>query len=242
MRYLIKTKYDGSKFHGFQRLNEEPSVQKLLEEALLKINKKEVLVKGAGRTDRGVHALGQGVSFDLDIDISEEGLRKAINSLVAPYVYVWECKEMNDDFHARFDTYKKIYRYKINLGEYDPLLYDYVFQPNYKLDIDKMKEVAELFVGVHDFRNFVSGERDNYDCIIYKIDFEKKDNILNIIFEGKSFYRYMVRNLVGAMLEVGRGKESVDTVKSLLNLSNNNPLFTAPSCGLYLESVIYDEK
>ena len=242
MKYLIKIKYDGSKFYGFQRLNEESSVQKLLEEALLKINKKEVLVKGAGRTDRGVHALGQGVSFDLDIDITEEGLRKAINSLVEPYVYVTECMVMDDDFHARFDTDKKIYRYKINLGEYDPLLYDYTFEPNYKLDIDKMKEVAELFKGVHDFRNFVSGERDNYDCIIYNIDFVQEEDILNIIFEGKSFYRYMVRNLVGAMIEVGRGKEPLERVKKMLDLEENGTLFTAPSNGLYLENVIYDEK
>ena len=241
MKYLIKVKYDGSKFYGFQRLNEEPSVQKALEDALLVINKMEVLVKGAGRTDRGVHALGQGVSFDLDIDITEDGLKKAINSLVEPYIYVTECKQVKDDFHARFDTCKKIYRYKINLGEYDPLLYDYTYEPNFKLDIDKMKQVAGLFKGVHDFRNFVAGERDNYDCIIYNIDFEIEDNILNIIFEGKSFYRYMVRNLVGAMIEVGRGKEDISKVEKMLNLEENTFLFTAPSNGLYLESVIYDE-
>jgi tRNA pseudouridine38-40 synthase len=104
-----------------------------------------------------------------------------------------------------------------------------------------MKQVAGLFKGVHDFRNFVAGERDNYDCIIYNIDFEIEDNILNIIFEGKSFYRYMVRNLVGAMIEVGRGKEDISKVEKMLNLEENTSLFTAPSNGLYLESVIYDE-
>ena len=82
MNYFIKISYDGSKFYGFQRLNNELSVQKQLEDALTKINKNKVVVKGAGRTDRGVHALGQGVSFKLDINISEEGLKMALNSLL----------------------------------------------------------------------------------------------------------------------------------------------------------------
>lgn len=239
MRYLMKISYDGSKFYGFQRLNDLRTVQKELEQALTMINKKDVFIKGAGRTDRGVHALGQGVSFDLDIKISADGLKKAVNALVKPDIYCRECMIVDDDFHARFSVKKKRYRYKINLGEFNPLKDDYFYQPIFALDIEKMQEVAKLFLGIHDFKNFVSGERKNTQCIIYSIDFEKHNDDLEIIFEGKSFYRYMVRNLVGAMIEVGRGKVKIDVVKDILDLKQDKTLFTAPACGLYLEKVIY---
>lgn len=239
MYYLIRIAYDGSKFYGFQRLNNKKSVQKVIEDALTTINKKEVVVKGAGRTDRGVHALDQCVSFRLDVSLSNEGLRKALNSLVEPYIYVKEVIEVDKDFHARFNVNKKQYLYKINLGEFNPLFSDYVYQSKYKLDIEKMKEVSKLYIGVHDFTNFVSGERDNSECIIYNISFDIKDKILEIRFEGKSFYRYMVRNLVGMMIEVGRGKNDITKVKEMLD--NNTTIFgfTAPACGLYLEKIEY---
>ena len=128
MNYMIVISYDGSKFFGFQRLNEEISVQKVLEDALTKINKQSVEVKGAGRTDRGVHACGQCVSFTLNINISEDGLNKALNSLVGPYIYVRKVKKVDDNFHARFSVLKKKYIYKINLGEYNPILADYIYQ------------------------------------------------------------------------------------------------------------------
>ena len=239
MNYVIKVAYDGSKFYGFQRLNEETSVQKVLEEALSKINKKEVLIKGAGRTDRGVHAHGQCVSFKLDINIDTYGLKEALNSLVKPYIYVSDVKEVDDNFHARFNVLKKEYVYKINFGEYDPCKNDYYYQPEYKLDIDKMKEVAKLFIGVHDFHNFVSGERDNTECVVYDINFDMKDNIMNIIFSGKSFYRYMVRNMVGAMIDVARGNKSIEYVKNALESKEEISIYTAPASGLYLESVEY---
>lgn len=238
MYYLVKIAYDGSKFYGFQRLNKEISVQKVLEDALSTINKSDVKVKGAGRTDRGVHALAQGVSFKLDVNISCDGLKKALNSLVKPYIYVREVKEVSENFHARFSVKRKTYFYKINLGEFNPLLSDYVYQCEYKLDIGKMKEVASKYLGVHDFHNFVSGERENSECIIYNIDFVKEDNFLKIYFEGKSFYRYMVRNLVGLMIEVGRGKEDISMVDRMLS-DEDISSFTAPACGLYLDNIEY---
>ncbi len=239
MNYLITIAYDGSKFFGFQRLNEEKSVQKVLEDALSKINKQSVVVKGAGRTDRGVHANGQRVSFKLDIDISEEGLKRALNSLVKPDIYVKEVKQVSDDVHARFSVKRKKYIYKINLGEFSPIINDYVYQSEYKLDVEKMKEVANLYLGIHDFHNFVAGEREDYTAIVYEIEFVMDGDILNIIFEGKSFYRYMVRNLVGMMIEVGRGKDSTSKVKEMLDSKDEIMGYTAPACGLYLENIEY---
>lgn len=239
MNYVIEIAYDGSKFYGFQRLNEEMSVQKALEEALTVINKQSVEVKGAGRTDRGVHANGQCVSFKLDVNIDVTGLKRALNSLLKPYIYVKEVKEVDEDFHARFSVIKKKYIYKINLGEFNPQIEDYVYQSEFKLDVDKMIDVSKLYLGVHDFHNFVSGEREDSTCIIYDIKFKRDKDILNIEFEGKSFYRYMVRNLVGMMIEVGRGKEDISKVKDMIETKENMPGYTAPACGLYLEKIEY---
>lgn len=239
MNYLMIISYDGSKFWGFQRLNEENSVQKCLENALSKINKKEVVVKGAGRTDRGVHANGQCVSFKLDIKIENDGLKKALNSILKPYIYVKEIEVVDDNFHARFNVLRKKYIYKINLGEYNPLLSDYVYQTEYKLDIKKMREVADLYLGVHNFHNFVSGERIDSTAIIYDIEFIREGDILNISFIGKSFYRYMVRNLVGMMIEVGRGKEEIVKVVEMLDSTDEINGYTAPACGLYLDKIEY---
>ncbi len=239
MHYLVTLAYDGSKFFGFQRLNEKLSVQKVLEDALTKINKKDVLVKGAGRTDRGVHANGQRISFKLDISISEDGLKEALNSLVKPYIYIKKVQVVKDDFHARFNVKKKTYLYKINLGEYNPLYTDYIYQPEYKLNIDKMKEVAKFYLGIHDFHNFVSGSREDAKAIIYSIDFNMDNDILIITFQGKSFYRYMVRNLVGMMIEVARGKVDIKKVEEMLVSDKVISGYTAPACGLYLDEIEY---
>ena len=239
MNYMMEISYDGSKYYGFQRLNENSSVQKVLEDALTKINKKKVEVKGAGRTDRGVHANGQCVTFKLDVDISEYGLKSAVNSIVKPYIYVKKVLMVGEDFHARFSVKKKRYIYKINMGEYNAIMADYVYNPEYPLDIDKMIEVSKLFLGVHDFHNFVSGVRKDSTCIIYSIDFKREKDVLNIIFEGKSFYRYMVRNLVGAMIDVGRGKDDISLVKKRLESKEKINGYTAPACGLYLDKIEY---
>ena len=239
MYYLVRIAYDGSKFYGFQRLNKHLSVQKVLEDALTKINKKEVVVKGAGRTDRGVHALDQGVSFKLDIKIDKDGLKEALNSLIGPYIYVNEVIEVDENFHARFSTVSKKYVYKINLGNYNVYNVDYIYQCPYKLNIDLIKQVGDLYLGIHDFRNFVSGTRDNYEAIIYDINYKIDNDILEITFHGKSFYRYMVRNLVGMMIEVGRGKDKVEKVKRMLDTDKDLTGYTAPACGLYLYKIEY---
>lgn len=242
MKYLISIEYDGSKFYGFQRLNEKPTIQKSIEEALSIINKSPVEIKGAGRTDRGVHAKNQKASFDLSISIDEEHLKMALNSLIKPYIYVTDVKIVDSDFHARFNVVKKEYIYKINIGEYDPLKVDYELQINRELNIEKMISVANIFLGIHEFNNFVAGDRDNYECIIYNIEFELKEKVLEIKFIGKSFYRYMVRNLVGAMLDVEKGKNTLEDIKYALDNPNIDKRFsTALPNGLYLNNIEYEE-
>ena len=237
MKYLISICYDGSKFYGFQRLKNQDTVQKKIEDALSIIAKEKIEIKGAGRTDRGVHALDQKAIFSLNINIDEQHLKIALNSLIAPYIYITNVKE---NFHPRFQVKKKEYIYKINIGKYNPLIYDYTYQPNYQLNIEKMKECAELFIGIHNFKNFTSGERKNYECIIYSIEFKKEDDILEIKFIGKSFYRYMIRNLVGAMLDVSNNKVSLMEIKEALETPEIKKQFkTAIPNGLYLNKIEY---
>ena len=242
MKYLISMAYDGSKFYGFQRLKNKDTIQKKLEEALSIIAKKDIKIKGAGRTDKGVHAYDAKATFDLDINIKEYNLKRALNSLIAPYIYIKDIKIVNNNFHPRFNCVKKEYIYKINIGEYNPLYTDYYYQPNYKLDINKMEECAKIFIGVHNFKNFTSGVRPNYECIIYDIDFHINESILEIKFTGKSFYRYMVRNLVGAMLDVANNKASLDEIKKSLATPEIKKQFkTAIPNGLYLNKIEYEE-
>lgn len=241
MKYLISIAYDGSKFYGFQRLNSHDTVQKKIEDALSLIAKEQIEIKGAGRTDRGVHANDQKATFELNINIDEEHLKLALNSLVAPYIYITDVREVNDNFHPRFHVLKKEYIYKINLGIYNPLLYDYMYEPNYKLNIDQMEECSKIFIGIHNFKNFTSGERKNYECVIYDIEFKESNNILEIKFTGKSFYRYMVRNLIGAMLDVSNNKVTLENIKEALEHPEIKKQFkTAIPNGLYLNKIEYE--
>lgn len=240
MRYFIRFSYDGSKFYGFQRLHQFPSVQGVIEDSLTKIVGHVVCIKGAGRTDRGVHAKGQCAHFDLEKSIPSEGLLKILNKMVGPYIHILECKLVNDEFHARFSVIKKQYRYRIYFGEYNPCLVDYAYICPYSLDIALMKDVSKNFIGIHNFQNFVSGERDNYQAIIYDIRFEQTNDFLDIIFVGKSFYRYMVRNLVGVLIDIGRKKRNLEDLKKALEIFPYDKRFsTVCSSGLYLEKILY---
>lgn len=240
MRYKAKISYDGNMYYGFQRLNEMPTIQKELEKAVSIINKKDTVVKGASRTDKGVHAYGQVVHFDLDYEVPVDRLKTAVNAILPRDIRVREIEIVNVDFHARRSAVGKKYVYKLNLGEYDVFLDRYYLQYPYKLDIKKMEECSKVFIGVHNFKNFTAGERDNYEAIVKEINFIRNGNFLEIEFVGKSFYRYMVRNMVGAMIDVARGKHSIKEVEELLNNWNKRgQMQTASPNGLYLVAVYY---
>lgn len=240
MRYKAKVNYDGNSYYGFQRLNELPTIQKELEKAVSIINKKDTVVKGASRTDKGVHAYGQVVHFDLDYNVPYDRLIGAINAILPRDIRVMEIENASNDFHARRSAVGKKYVYKINLGNYDVFLDRYYLQYPYKLDIKKMEECSKIFLGIHNFKNFTAGERDNYEAIVKEINFIKNGDILEIEFVGKSFYRYMVRNMVGAMIDVAGGKHSIKEVEELLkNWNKKGQMQTASPNGLYLDCVYY---
>ena len=240
MRYLACIRYDGSKYYGFQKLKQEKTVQGELEKALTKINKSEVLVKGAGRTDRKVHAYKQMVHFDLDISITPESLAKAINSTVDKGIYVNYCALKPNNFHSRFEVKKKIYEYKINVGTYDPIIDGYCYNYNHNLNINKMKKASKYLLGYHSFEAYVCGKRDHYDTAIFSIKIKKYKDILTITFTGQNFYQYMVRNLVGALIMVGEEKIKPIALKEMLEKRSNIYNYSnAPAQGLYLKDIKY---
>ena len=239
MRYLANISYDGSKFLGFQRLSNGKGVQNEIERVLSILAKRKIFVQGAGRTDAGVHATCQCISFDMDDFIDLNQLKYAMNHLLSPYVFVQSLNVVKSDFHARHSAKEKTYLYKIYLGGKNPFWNDYSYICYQKLDLSKMKKCAKLFLGKHDFRNFVSGQRDDFCSEIYSVKVTKENDFIYVTITGKAFYRYMVRSLVGAMVSVGCGKNSLEDVKNSLDLKSSKRFLVLPSNGLYLVDIKY---
>ena len=242
MRYLITFSYDGSKYFGYQKQKGVNSVQEDLEKVLSLINNKPVSVCASGRTDAGVHANGQCAHFDIDINITPDKLKNALNGLLNGNIYVKSVVEVPDTFHARFDVKQKEYIYKINTGEYSPIYKDYIYQYCKPLDVDSMKTAIKLFEGEHNFKSFTKAnvETNNFARIIYSTAVTKDNDIITIKFVGNGFMRYMVRNMVGFLIEIGEGKRNISDVNSvLLEEDRTKAGKTAPPEGLYLNKVTY---
>ncbi|MDD4584821.1 MAG: tRNA pseudouridine(38-40) synthase TruA [Bacilli bacterium] len=243
-RIKCVVKYDGTNFSGFQIQNNMRTIQSELEKALSIINKKDISIVGSGRTDAKVHSRGQVIHFDTDIKMSVVQWKKAINSLLPSDVYISEVEQVDNDFHARFSAIQKEYRYLISTGEYDPLQNNYVYQLCRFLNIDKMQEAAKLFLGNHDFRNFCANDEEETESFvrnIKSINIVAKDKLLNISVIGDGFLRYMVRNIVGAIIEIGLERAANDAITSRLDKEERDIIpFRAPAHGLYLEEVTYE--
>ena len=242
MRYLITFSYDGSKYFGYQKQKGVNSVQEDLEKVLSLINNKPVSVCASGRTDAGVHANGQCAHFDIDISITPDKLKNALNGLLNGNIYVKSVVEVPDTFHARFDVKQKEYIYKVNTGEYSPIYKDYIYQYCKPLDVDSMKTALKSFEGEHNFKSFTKAnvETNNFARTIYSTAVTKDNDIITIKFVGNGFMRYMVRNMVGFLIEIGEGKRNISDVNSvLLEEDRTKAGKTAPPEGLYLNKVTY---
>ena len=243
MKYLIKFSYDGTAYCGYQKQKQKPSIEEELEKALQKINNNSpTKVCATGRTDKGVHAYCQYAHTELNVDITEKKLKRAMNSNLPPDIHVIETKIVDDNFHARYDVLEKTYEYLINTGEYNPLERNYVFQYNYQLNIDKMQEAIKYFLGTHDFRAFVTDNKEKENCIrtITKAEIETNNEKIKITFTGNGFLRYQVRNMVGILIKVGEEKISPEIVEKIIESKDRTKAGkTAPPEGLYLVDVKY---
>lgn len=243
MRYLIRFSYDGTGFSGYQKQPGERTVEGMLENALYNINNHtETRIFSSGRTDRGVHALGQAAHFDIDVNITLYKLKCALNSLLPEDIHVLSTEIVDKNFHARYNAISKTYIYKINVGEYSPIDRNHVYQYCKDLNFDNMHLAINDFLGEHDFKPFVSEEaiKSSYVRTIYSVDMKKEGDIITISFTGNGFMKYQVRNMVGVLIKIGSGKLTTDSVKNILNgIMDKSKITTAKGFGLYLKEVVY---
>lgn len=246
MRYLITFSYDGSKFKGYQKQPRMKTVQGEIEKALKTINDDVAIdIHASGRTDALVHALNQKAHFDLEREITCEKLKNALNSLTNGYIYIKKVEEVNPDFHARFNVRGKEYIYQINMGEYNPIEKDYVYQYNKRLDLVEMERAMKYLEGTHDFKSFSKADEEKEDFTRTIVQTNLIRNIKNVnkftlSFLGTGFLRYQVRNMVGVLIEIGEGKRKSEDILEILEAKDRRKAgITAPPEGLYLNDVYY---
>ncbi|MDR3348377.1 MAG: tRNA pseudouridine(38-40) synthase TruA [Acidaminococcales bacterium] len=242
-RLKLTIAYDGTGYHGFQRQKNQPTVQAVLEESLALIFGQPVTFNAAGRTDAGVHALGQVVSCSTEGRIPTGNILPAARSVLPAQVAVIGAAEVGEGFHARRSAKGKRYIYKIaEKGIPDPFLANYAWLLGEKLDSEKMNRAAECLIGQHDFSSFRAAGANPASPLrtIYGAAWERREGLLVFAISGDGFLYRMVRNIVGALAEVGRGQKSVEEFAGALAARDRRQAGkTAPPQGLYLERVFY---
>ena len=246
MRYFMTISYDGTDFKGYQKQPKSRTIQGELEKVLKKINgDNDVSICASGRTDAGVHAMNQKAHFDLDQEIDCDKLLRSINSMLPDDIYVKDIKRVSDNFHARFDAIGKEYIYQINMGEYNPLERGYVYQHDGKLDVVEMQRAMKYLEGTHSFKAFTKAddEREDYVRTLSQTNIirDLKDvSKITLVFIGTGFMRYMVRNMVGTLIEIGEGKRRSEEIIDILKSEDRTRAGkTAEAKGLFLKNVFY---
>lgn len=241
--------YDGAEFSGWQVQPDACTVQGTLASAIGRITGEKVLPQGSGRTDAGVHALGQVVTFVTESSVPTANFVKALNDILPPSVRVLEVAEAAPEFHARHSARAKTYRYRIYRSAIcPPFLARYVWHYPYPLDEDAMKRAAGVVVGEKDFTSFAAvdperGRDGEAVCnvrTIFASSWERSGEELVYTVRGSGFLHHMVRNLVGTFILVGRGTLGIDDVTRIILAKNRSAAgATAPASGLYLVGVEY---
>ena len=243
MRCLINFSYDGTNFNGYQKQEGLRTIQEEIEKALTFINGgRETTITSSGRTDKGVHAINQTAHFDINVDITLYKLKRALNSNLPEDIHVNDVKNVSNDFHARYMVKEKEYQYFLNMGEYNPMERNYVYQYCKKLDVNKMNKALEYFIGTHDFTSFTPTEdkRINNVRTIIKAKIIEKDNKLIFVFKGNGFIKYQIRNMVGYLIRVGENKKKAEDIPKILEAKDRRyASITAHPEGLYLVNVKY---
>lgn len=245
-RIKITVGYDGTDFHGWQIQPGLPTIQGTLEEIVSSIEGRPVQVIGSGRTDAGVHAMAQVAAFSIENPIPLPNLRKAMNRLLPRAIRIREVEEVASDFHPRFDARAKTYEYRILRAEVCPPFERlYVYHHPYPLDVERMMEAAPLLEGGHDFTAFAAiDEKDEAgaskvrNVFLSRLSLEGHRLIYRV--RGSGFLKHMVRNIVGVLIEVGKGNLTATDVQARLVAGCGIPAGPAvPARGLFLMAVEY---
>lgn len=240
----IVVEYDGTDYCGWQRQNNAISIQQVIEEAIFSATDKNVIVNGSGRTDAGVHAMGQVANFAIDSSVPGEKFAHALNKFLPNDVTIVKSEEVPLDFHARFSAKRKTYRYLIFNRYHRPALYaNYSEHVRGNLDVALIEQALRLLIGKHDFRAFMAAGtqmtntvREIYSTSVERID----DNMIAFEVCGSGFLYNMVRIIAGTVIEIGLGRRAPECIKQALETGDRALLgYTGGATGLYLKSVEY---
>lgn len=250
MNYKLLIQYDGTDFHGWQVQENDRTIQGELERVIGMLADREVSVSGSGRTDAGVHAEGQVANVHLHSKFTPDRLKHAINGNLWRDIRIMKADKAPDEFHARFSAKRKTYIYRvINAPVMSPFWRRFAHHESKPLDVGRMNETARFFLGEHDWTAFASAKSDGDSRVRTVLDFTVESRwdpvaqgaLIEFRITATGFLRYMVRSIVGTMLEVGRGEKDSDTIQSAIVTGDRNLAGkTANAQGLTLHRVDYD--
>ena len=242
MRYKMIISYDGAYFYGYQRQTSQITVQEEIEKCLTIIFKQPIKIKSAGRTDAKVHAIGQVAHFDSDQLIPINQLKKAMNKILKPHIYINTIEIVEESFHSRYSATKKEYRYYISTNEFNPLKSQYIYFYPYKIDIDKVRNAMSCFLGTKDFKSISKGhEKEDTIRTIDSFTVSEKNGVYEFIIVGDGFLRNMVRIIIALVLKANEGKITPIDIENIIKAKDRKKApWTAPAEGLYLYHIYYE--
>ncbi len=243
-RYALLVQYDGTPFNGFQAQNNGRTIQEEFEKAIAVISKENIRVTASGRTDAGVHALGQVIHFDLSKEIPLKKICSSLNGILPQEVSIKNAYKVGYDFHSRFSAIQReyvyfIYRYPLRT----PFMHHKAMWINHSLDTDYVREVTSHLIGEHDFASFCKKISLKNGTIrkIESIDVTEQNDLIRIKIRGNSFLHNMIRIIVGTTIQMHRENREPGYIKQILDGRDRSiGGFTAPPYGLYLSKIVYD--
>lgn len=237
----LKIEYDGTDFSGWQKQPKLRTIQGEIEDKLKRILQEKITLTGSGRTDVGVHALEQVANFKTESKLNLISMHRGLNSLLPEDILIKDVEDVDLDFNSRFSAKSRVYRYKICLGN-DVFLRRFAWEVSYCLDLSKIKKATKTILGRQDFTSFCvskSVKPDNH-CFIFRASWKKEGKRLDFEIEADRFLHTMVRNLVGTLIDVGRGYFNLKDFADILKAKDHKKAgLTAPAKGLYLVTVNY---
>lgn len=240
----LTIEYDGTGYHGWQIQPNLDTIQGILEEQIGVVTGERISLIASGRTDAGVHALGQVANFRTESRIPLHAIKQGVNSLVPDDIAIREVEEVADDFHARFSAKSKLYEYRIlNSPVLSPIERNFSWHVSRRLDLGKMRKAAKVLLGTHDFSSFRSAQSDNLNPVrtLMSLEIRKRGNhIISVRTRANAFLKQMARNIVGTLVDVGRGRIDPQGLGDILSARDRTRAgMAAPPHGLFLVEVTY---
>ena len=240
--YKITIQYDGGRYQGWQRLgNSENTIQGKIENVLTEMAGEKIEIIGCSRTDAGVHALAQIANFKIDANLAESEVMNYLNRYLPRDISIVDVKLVSERFHARYNAKDKTYLYKIWNEPYtNPFMRKYSMHVDKKLNIERIKEACQYFIGKHDFTAFSNAKSKKKSMVreIYALDIEESDGFIQIRVRGNGFLYNMVRKIVGTLIEVGLGEKEAESIPSIIDSKERIQTGRmADGTGLYLEKI-----